>query len=209
MNIFDKPYYPLYYFGYEIYVECPKCSLCSKITTTKEGVFCQREESAKLTCKICGYMSNSQKKWEGFYIGYTGQSYRGRNCGFCGSGLNYETEPTKKPYNTKVIKCNICNKEKEYQLNWYRHYGVEPIDPYFGLNLYFKKEIKGEILWIYNKEHNQYLVEYLSSNIRKREYVGLYAMVTRLPDFITSSKNKKAIISQLNKFETEIIKYET
>lgn len=71
------------------------------------------------------------------------------------------------------------------------------------------KIINGKVGDNTNQRENQYLVEYLSSNIRKREYVGLYAMVTRLPDFITSSKNKKAIISQLNKFETEIIKYET
>jgi len=75
--------------------------------------------------------------------------------------------------------------------------------------LYYTKEIKGETLWIYNKEHIQYLRDYLSSNIRKREYVGLYAMVSRLPDFITRAKNKTAITNQLNKFETEIIKNET
>jgi hypothetical protein len=208
MNIFDKPYFPLHYFGYEIFVKCPKCESCSKITTLKEGYFSEREKSAKLTCKKCGHLSDSQKKWEGYYIGYAGQNYRGRSCGFCGSEFNYETEPTKQPFETELIKCNICNKEKKYQLNWYRHYGGKPIDPYFGLELYFKKEVKGETLWIYNKEHLEYLKDYISSNIRKREYVGLYALVTRLPNFITNSKNKNAIINQLNKFDAEIIKIE-
>lgn len=209
MNIFDKPYYPLHYFGYEIYVKCPKCNSCAKITTLKEGYFNQREQSAKLNCKKCGHLSDSQKEWEGFYIGYAGQDYKGRSCGFCGSEFNYETEPTKKPFESELIKCNICKNEKEYPINWYRYYSEKPIDPYFGLDLYYTKEIKGETLWIYNKEHIQYLRDYLSSNIRKREYVGLYAMVSRLPDFITRAKNKTAITNQLNKFETEIIKNET
>lgn len=204
MNIFDKPYYPLHHFGYEIFVKCPKCSGRGKILTSKEGYFYERDKNAKIKCCDCGYISYSHKSWLGYYVGYIGLEYKGRACGNCGSMFQKEFERTKEPYKLGLAKCPTCNQEREYEINWYRYIGELPTDPYFGLELYYQKNIKNGLLWIYNLEHLNYLKDYLNSNIRKREYVGQYSMIARLPEFIISSKNKNSIVKQLEKFEHEI-----
>jgi hypothetical protein len=204
MNIFDKPYYLLHYFSNEIHVKCPSCSGLATITSNNELNCSERDKSARLSCLKCGYITGSKKKWEGFYIGYIGKDYNGQNCGHCGSKFYFETKPTKKTYETEIIRCESCQKEKEYTLDWFRYHLGTPTDPFMGLALYYIKEVKGNLLWVYNVEHVLYLIDYLSANIRKREMVGQYTMIATLPNFITSAKNKNTIIKQLRKFEADI-----
>ena len=227
MNIFNKPYYSLRYFESEIFVKCPKCQGCSKITTTKSDS--DTEKKSTLSCFNCGYVSNKELNWMGYYVGYIGSEYRGRACGFCGTKFNKEFKLTKKPYTTGTAICPNCNKEKEYKVKWYRFIGNLATDPFYGLDLYYQKTIKqakntnnasennssdtsqsnpggNKVLWIYNIEHLNYLKAYISSNIRKRERVGLYSMIATLPNFIIEKKNKETILKQLNRFQEELIK---
>lgn len=206
MNIFDKEYFPLHHFSYEVFVRCPKCSGLGKVTTVKEGYFYEKDKSAKFSCLECGHLSASVKEWLGYYVGYIGFDYKGKACGNCGSVFQKEFEITKTPYKSGMAECPVCHKEREYEINWYRYRGESPTDPFFGLDLYFQKQVKNGLLWVYNLEHLQYLRDYINATVRKRERVGLYSMIARLPDFITSSKNREAITKQLNNFEEEIRK---
>ncbi len=208
MNIFNKPYYSLRHFAYEIFVKCPKCQGLSKVTTLEKDSphgECNNPHS-KLSCFECGYLSAKDIKWMGFYVGYIGNEYKGRACGFCGTKFQKEFNLTKTPYKNGIAKCPTCQKEKEYKINWYQYIGELPTDPFFGLDLYYQKMVKNKILWVYNLEHLRYLIEYLNSKIRKRERVGLSSMIATLPEFIIDRKNKGSIIKQLHKFEQELIK---
>ena len=98
MNIFDKPYYPLHYFSYEIFVKCPKCNGHGKITSSEDGQYFKRNEAAKFNCLDCGHISDSNKQWLGYYVGYLGLDYKGRACQHCGSKFQKEFERTKEPY---------------------------------------------------------------------------------------------------------------
>lgn len=206
MNIFNKEYFPLHHFSHEVFVKCPKCSGFGKVTTLKDGYYHEKDKSAKFNCFDCGYLTASQKEWSGYYVGYIGLDYKGRACANCGSVFQKEFEKTKIPYQSGMAVCPVCRQEREYEINWYRYRGESPTDPFFGLDLYFQKQVKNGHLWVYNLEHLQYLREYINATVRKRERVGLYSMVARLPDFITSSKNKEAITKQLNMFEEQITK---
>lgn len=206
MNIFDKPYFPLDHFSYEVFVRCPNCNGKGKVTTAMEGYFYERNKSAKFNCLDCGQTSPSEEEWFGYYIGYIGFDYKGRACGHCGSVFQKVFEKTQAPYKIGLAKCPVCKQEREYEINWYRYKGETPTDPFFGLDLFFQKEVKNGLLWIYNLEHLSYLREYINSTIRKREAVGQSSMVAKLPAFIISSKNKDTITKQLNAFEKEIRK---
>jgi hypothetical protein len=206
MNIFDKPYYPLSYFNYEVFVHCPKCHGLGVVTGDKEAKYFERDKSAKFRCFHCGYLAGNPTEWLGFYVGYIGLHYKGRACGNCGSLIQKEFPITKTPYKEGPARCATCGQVRNYEINWYRYHGHLPTDPYFGLELYFQKMVKKGNLWVYNLEHVEYLRDYLNSTVRDRESTALYTMVARLPAFIKSKKNKEAVTKQLDEFEIQIRK---
>jgi hypothetical protein len=206
MNIFDKPYYPLAYFNYEVYVHCPKCREIGLVKADKEVEPYKRDKTARFHCLACGHLAGNPKSWLGYYVGYVGLHYKGRACGNCGSTIHKEFPLTKIPYQEGMVKCVICQQERSYQITWYPYRGELPIDPYFGLDLYFQKRVKQGNLWVYNQEHSEYLRDYVNATIRDRELFGLYAMVARLPQFIKSKKNKETVTKHLEEFENELSK---
>lgn len=202
--IFNKPYYPLSYFNYEVFVHCPKCNKLGVIKTDKELNFYPRKEKAQFICFSCTYRENAEKEWHGYYIGYLGKSYKWGACKFCGNPLFKEFEKTKTPYKSSKVTCGVCNKEREYDITWYPITSSTPNDPHMGMELYYQKAIRGNILWVYNWDHLDYLRSYIKSKIRDRESTGFYTLVARLPEFVKLAKNRDIILKALDSFEKEM-----
>ena len=198
---FNQPMYSTTHFSESILAKCPKCNgLC--FIKTKLGrypIFCPEDNKSTLHCQTCGYTKVNNEEWFGY-----SQGILKMHCGFCGSKLQHTTKPTKKPFETISIKCQICNQEKIYPLNWYRYKGNEPIDPYFGLELWLQITIKDNILWVYNNEHLKYLKEYVASELREDNTRYKYSIVSNLPKWVKLAKNRGLIIKKLNMLEAKL-----
>jgi DNA-directed RNA polymerase subunit RPC12/RpoP len=200
---FDQPAYPTVYFSEKIWVKCPKCSEPALVKTTLPSytVPIPLRYSSNCSCKSCGFQEQNNEEWYGYYQGFVNQP-----CKTCGSKISNSTEPTKKPYKNSDITCKVCNSKRTYELKWYRYRKDRTTDPYFGFDLWIQTTIKNNVLWLYNLDHLEYLKAYVTSKLREDNGRHKYSMITNLPQWIKSSKNREVIVKKLNTLKLEFQK---
>jgi hypothetical protein len=59
---------------------------------------------------------------------------------------------------------------------------------------------------LYSLKHLKYLKEYVAAKLREDNDRHKYSMITNLPQWIKSAKNREAILKKLSKLEVEINK---
>ncbi|MFD1553988.1 hypothetical protein DNU06_16970 [Putridiphycobacter roseus] len=200
---FNKPAYPTVYFSEEIWVNCPKCSKPALVRTElpKYTIPFPTGHKSICNCNHCGFQNSQIEKWSGFVQGFVN-----RACGNCGTGFCYSTEPTRVPYNSTKITCEVCSRMKEYEIQWYRYRNDKATDPYFGFDLFLQSNIKDNILWLYNLNHLEYLQEYVEAKLRVDDGRHKYSMITNLPQWVKSSKNRDLVIKKLIKMKKDFKK---
>lgn len=196
-------------FSEKIYVRCPKCnkraiiktefSTRGNYTTTLVCTYCSKSDQYQ----SCLYSNREiTNNWYGYVLGSLRSS-----CRFCGERFTYNvTRPNVNPP-PEYITCNKCNRTHEYELEWYKTSGSEPLDPYFGLKLYFTIPIKDRTLWVYNFDHLQYIEEYIASDLRFVANERATAITYNLPKEFVSKKNRKLVLKQIGKLKQEMEKY--
>lgn len=198
---FNKPAFATVHFSEKIWVRCPDCNDIG-LVTTELGRYNIPQPSGYKTqfhCTNCDLKITDNTDWYGYCQGTIYQA-----CGFCGSRIYFTSKPTKELYRTTNIECDICKKEKEYEIKWYRFQQEKPTDPFFGFELWLQATVKSNILWLYNLEHLNYLREYVGAKLREDDGRHKYSMITNLAQWITSAKNRDIIIKKLNKLEIEL-----
>ncbi|MDB4728559.1 hypothetical protein OAF63_07180 [Saprospiraceae bacterium] len=200
---FSKPAYPTVYFSEEIWVKCPKCSEPALVKTElpKYTIPFPTGHKSVCNCKSCGFQDSENDKWSGYVQGFIN-----RACGNCGSGISHTTEPTRKPYESSELTCGVCKTKREYEIQWYQYRNDKATDPYFGFDLWLQTSIKDNVLWLYNTDHLEYLKEYVEAKLREDEGRHKYSMITNLPQWVKSSKNRDVIVKKLNKLKHEFEK---
>lgn len=200
---FDQPAYPTVYFSEKIWVKCPKCSEPALVKTTLPSytIPIPLRYSSICSCKSCGFQEQNNEVWYGYYQGFVNLP-----CKTCGSRISNSTEPTKKPYINSDITCDVCNSKRTYELKWYRYRKDRTTDPYFGFDLWIQTTIKNNVLWLYNLDHLEYLKAYIASKLREDNGRHKYSMITNLPQWIKSSKNREVIVKKLNTLKLECLK---
>lgn len=201
----QKTYSSAYFAKDGILVVCPKCSKRAEVIKYQNSIRC--------FCNSCSFNIDENCCDTKFVIGVQDRCpwygrYRGfvsRSCGFCGNFLRYKTSP-KYPPLSKYIKvpCPQCNSTKEYEAKWEKYLSPFGQDPYFGLELYLKIDIKGKIFWAYNKAHLSYIEDYLSSKLREAPTRHKYSIVHNLPQWIKSSKNRALVLKKIKELKNFI-----
>lgn len=80
-------------------------------------------------------------------------------------------------------------------------------DPYFHYPLYFQGNFRGKTVWALNREHLQYLIDYLSADIRAvpadlyRTCGTMRSQADHLPAFMKSAKNRAGLVKLLTKLQ--------
>ncbi len=87
------------------------------------------------------------------------------------------------------------------KIEWRRTVYRKPHDPFFGLPLWFVGTVTGNVLWAYNREHLSLLMTLVSARLREREPNENGSMVSRLPTWLLSKKNRAAAVSALKKMQ--------
>lgn len=82
-------------------------------------------------------------------------------------------------------------------------------DPYFHLPLYFQAGYRGKTIWALNREHLQYLIDYLSAQLRTvrpgfhKTCRTMRAQSDQLPTFMKTAKNRNKIVRLLRKLQAK------
>ena len=185
-----------------IFVDCPN-QLGPGIIRGEAGWFLKK---ARLTSLIGTYYREwDVKKWMGpVYAGYN------RFCPFCSVKFEFQ-KIEKEKYRSDLPKfykhkCSNCGKESELEITWYRGDIHTPgCDPFFGLPLYLREPVKGEMIWFYNKDHMNYIKAYVEADLRNRVTDGKWTIITRLPNWMKDGKNRGRILKAIAKLEKKYL----
>ena len=199
-RFFDSPYYTFSFWS-DIIVACPKCE--------KAGVVrCDKEHNiAVFQCKSC-YIKKET---------IPGQNDAAEVTAQCTSTGEYFRTwvANSKIHGQKVrVKCSCCREsvigsisydEKPQYLVFQDIRNAK--DPYFHYPLYFQASYRRKIIWALNREYLQYLIDYLTADIRavSFDFYDTYKTVRTqsdvLPTFIKTAKNRDGIVKLLSKLQ--------
>ena len=112
------------------------------------------------------------------------------------------------PYCEEVVIGNVFDHRNQQHLvlNDIRH----AEDPYFHYPLYFQASFRGKTIWALNREHLQYLIDFLSADIRTVQpdhykiYKTMRSQSDILPAFMKSAKNREGIVKVLMKLQMKV-----
>ncbi|QHT71216.1 hypothetical protein GXP67_33480 [Rhodocytophaga rosea] len=181
----------LHDFSRHILVHCPKCERRAYVQTDAGT------KKSELKCPECHY---SEK--EGNWYGLMDLVVRQR-CDACGKWIEERVRESKVKYTNLLITCAHCKQEKAYKPLREKVFTAShiPTDPVFGLRLWLQADFGDYVLWAYNKEHLQYLKEYIAARLREKNGISRRTLALKLPQFIKSAKNRDALLKLIAKLE--------
>lgn len=107
------------------------------------------------------------------------------------------------------MTCGSCGHSEEWKANKISpRFDDEPTDWYFQAEFWHKRPCCGHVLWVANREHLEFLKSYIGAKIRShvRTVKGWSnrSLSARLPRWISSARNREAILTVLCEIETEM-----
>ncbi len=180
-------------FQSEIAVVCPKCKKQARVIADGSR---WTAKNIKVVCNSCGFHdSNKNGSWYGPTVGVIK-----RRCYQSGRWLNKTIKGPKHSYEQKLT-CPGCKCEMIENIIWYKSSSIGACDPYFGLKLWFVGNIKGNEFWAYNREHLEFINNYVHAKIRIREPNKNSSLTSRLPNWLLSSKNRQTVLKEINRMQ--------
>lgn len=72
-------------------------------------------------------------------------------------------------------------------------------EPFFGFELWFLAYLGRKAVWALNREHLNYLIDYLSADLRQKPagYFSQHSQADHLPTFMKTAKNRERIVKLL------------
>lgn len=181
----------------DIVVVCPNCG--------KAGVVCfdKQHNTAIFRCQSC-YMEkkiivgnnefkvNAQCMSTGKYFKISVPSYK----------VHGQKVRVKCPYCEEFVIGDVLKEKQQCVVFEDIHHGK---DPYFHYPLYYQTSYREKMIWALNKEHLQYLIDYLSADLRTVQsdfhttYKTMRSQSDMLPTFMKTAKNREGIVKLLTK----------
>ena len=209
--------YRLTYYAEQSIVCCIKCDTVGKIENKFQYIIESERKvwCAKFVCKHChlSLVKNEDKAdWVGQcnLIGHY-------PCSFCGTRLtaNEEITSSYKQILPSIIAidCPSCSKTNAVPVeraNKYQRYdGRLAIDSDLGLPLFLQTPCRFGKIWVFNQSHLTELHSYINATLRERTVgAGNASMISRLPDWMKSAKNRAMISKKLAQLQIELNKYQ-
>lgn len=187
---FKDQNYRLAHFMDEIFVHCPKCA--------GKAIVKKGEEKSVLNCRECFYQSNQNHlKTEGKIK---------LNCPNCGEKIEQSGgwDMEKKEIS---IQCPGCGESLDVRPATTRfretlNVNKEGILSGFETELWYRSKFKDGIFWAVNTRHLSYLKDYIAALIRQRNEREHFTLIEKLPAFVSSSKNRDALLKLIKKLES-------
>ncbi len=196
----DVPYHTFSFWS-DMVVICPKCGKAGTVHFDKEY------NIAVFQCESC-YTKRETVPGENKDFQAAAQ------CTSTGKYFRI-TLTDKKVHGQKIrVKCPYCEETVIGDVSYtkaLKHVVFQNIrnaeDPYFHYPLYFQTSYRGKTIWALNREHLQYLIDYLSADLRTVQadfyetYKTMRSQSDMLPTFMKTAKNRDAIVKLLVKLQ--------
>lgn len=201
----DKPPYSFHFYDktQKILVTCPSCN--------SMGVIRQDETHFHFQCLHCNKRESREKQ---------SYSYKVENlCDNCARFYRVEIH-NKSLQNFRVlqVKCPHCGTKKSGPVQKtnnsyvYRYHTFSKgKDPVWGYPLFYCTSFSEQPLWAVNGEHLQYLIAYLSADLRQKPtyqnprhpnyYYLKRTQADQLPTVFKRAKNRNAVVKLLKKLQ--------
>jgi C4-type Zn-finger protein len=198
---------PLGRYRREVFCICPNCGGPALIRGKMTYAIPFWIEAARVQCLKCSFSrdwTSSDIEWRGPVIGMVCQ--RCSNCGY----KWLTAEVWKERYSDRIkqtvkIECPVCHEVSDLKLGWVEDRSTQrPFDPYFGFPLWLQAETCGQVLWVYNKDHLHAIKAYISAAHRERAKDGTWSMMTRLPKWMKSARNRDALLKSIERLEVKL-----
>ena len=108
------------------------------------------------------------------------------------------------------FSCKACGSSKDWSRREItRPWRGEPLDDYFHYPLWLQIPCCGQTLWAYNLRHLDFIEAFVKAELRERlpnkQYGWLNrSLFSRLPKWIQSRKNRKAILKAIAKIREAV-----
>ena len=177
----------------KIVVHCPACQKDAMISNETP----ENHEQAELLCANCLHKEKGAGR-----LRY--KMTLSRNCDNCGKAIEKTVVGLKMPQPQIKAACPHCGSTRNYEPKTEKYIeqytsDTSITDPVFNLPLRLQTNVKGNVLWAYNKDHLQDIRDYVASGLRERQESSFSTMVEKLPGFIKSAKNREAVLKSIDK----------
>jgi hypothetical protein len=192
MTRFDDGGRALVQFTDRVAVRCPRCAARATVTRGTDRA------PAKVVCSSCSYaVSFDEAGWLGPMRGIAR-----RRCGTCGQWVERRFGGPRPPKVAHLV-CTCGWGFDEDVTTQQETRG--PVDPVFGLALWFTAPFKREVVWAYNLEHVRFLREYIDADLRERIPNRNSSLASRLPAWMKAAKNRDALVAILDGLDASAV----
>jgi uncharacterized Zn finger protein len=189
----DKSYFEFATFAVHnagIAVRCPKCGGLALVT--------RKDDTLWLRCTACGERRHKSKYDRRYDIH--------AQCAECGRYFRTDIDDTKNRHFAKLhVACPHCGAlatgdvHTTENRSWTYGEIKDGKEPYFGCSLYYRNNFRGKLIWAVNREHLQYLINYLEADLRQESPGAKMTQSDHLPAFMKSAKNRSGVVKALRK----------
>ncbi len=188
-------------FAQTIYGKCPNCFKATIIKADYK--YFNSPENARVQCLNCTFYED----WNAEKIYGQAVGIAKKPCPNCGAKwLSAEVKINRaKPFKDHAeAVCSVCGKVSYLSLAWTQaDDSAKPLDPFFRYDLWLQTECANNVLWVYNEKHLSYLREYIEADLRQDDGRKKWSMISRLPKWMTSAKNRKDVLNAVTKLEAK------
>jgi hypothetical protein len=117
------------------------------------------------------------------------------------SGEPYEIQRINTP---KKLVCSKCGLNKKLTKDEMRVSIGGSFDMHFRLPLWLQTPCCGDTLWAYNEKHLEFIENYVAAKLRRRKPNVNQSLVSRLPKWIKSVKNRDEILKAIKKLKEKL-----
>jgi DNA-directed RNA polymerase subunit RPC12/RpoP len=191
----DRPYYEFCTFALHdsgIAVRCPKCGGLALVTLEDDTLW--------LRCTGCGERQQKSKYGQRYDV----HAY----CAECGRYFRTDLDDAKNRHFSKLhVACPHCGTLAAGDVHttgcrWWTYGEIKDgKEPYFGCPLYYQENFRGNPIWAVNREHLQYMIDYIDADLRQEAPGAKMTQSDHLPAFMKSAKNRSGIVKALRKMQ--------
>lgn len=168
-------------FKKEVHIYCPECHKKAIIKNDKQTL------KSFIACTNCSFRHTEDNRvMELHFSAY---------CNTCGEKITYSKHVHEKQDHV-IIRCPSCKTSHTFVPKVSEYYSVDQVlDKY---TFWYSENFKGNRFWAYNKDHLEYIEQYVKADLRERHNRKAGTMVEKLPDFIKSGKNRDDLLKLIS-----------
>ena len=126
----------------------------------------------------------------------------------CGRYIRQDIAPNQQHFKVLHIKCPYCETPTSGRVyktvnvhGWHYHGTINGQEPYFGYPLYFSTHFDGKPVWVLNRAHLSYLIDYIEADLREKPMYITRVPSYYLPKYMKLAKNRHGLLKVLKRLQ--------